>query len=641
MTTQASGLAAYILRIGAATDGSVPRAFGNLNREARESRRRVAELDEQQRELTRQLRRTSRGTEEYRRLEAQIREARDEARGLTQALDAQRQRWTALGTAARRFRNVAGVSIGGLAGIATGAAIGIDRFGESLARANTVALQLDFPIEDLQRIERLSRIQGFDFDPQDLIEFNTRLGEIRDGLQRGEPALQGTVNAFEALGLDIRTVSVRDLPLIIRRLRELETLAERQFFADELFSGTGAETYVLALTTATDDLYESVQRSSVASREQAEALIRSRQQITFARDAAAGLTREFLSALAPAITSAAEAAAPLTTGLAQFVSENQGLVQGAGATVAAIGGLATAIWGVNAALAAYRALQGPAGWAILGASAALLAAGAITVGVFIRRGQAEQERRSRLEDIAARDRNAMLGQAVDRASAAGTEAGAYAGVTDALAPQAEPAAPSPADNARLAAIAARNTGDLTAAIAAAEQRVQDVRIEGFGRPFGGGDLDRAQQRVDDRIALLEAVLADTSASEAERAGALRNLNTDSSIFRGEGLYAARDRLARIRRQAFNRGAAFPNLAQQALALEADASYQPYIGPDPPNVAPGATPPQLPPPVRAPVATPPRVVNNNSYTFNSVADPAGIAAQLASLDASRSNAVGNQ
>ena len=101
--------------------------------------------------------------------------------------------------------------------------------GESLARMATVAQQTAIPIETLQRWERLSRLQGFDFDPQDVLEVGTRLGEIRDGAIRGERALEGTTQALEALGFDARTIAVRDIPQILDALRRLDDPQLRQF----------------------------------------------------------------------------------------------------------------------------------------------------------------------------------------------------------------------------------------------------------------------------------------------------------------------------------------------------------------------------------------------------------------------------
>ena len=75
------------------------------------------QLDQTSEQLTRQLRQTQKGTDEYRRLEQQLRDVRREARGVTDELGQHSARYEQLGRTARRFGRVATGVFGGLSGL--------------------------------------------------------------------------------------------------------------------------------------------------------------------------------------------------------------------------------------------------------------------------------------------------------------------------------------------------------------------------------------------------------------------------------------------------------------------------------------------------------------------------------------------
>ena len=588
------GLSQYILRIGASSDASIPRVFGALDRRVRDARRRLMQLDQTSEQLTRQLRQTQKGTDEYRRLEQQLRDVRREARGVTDELGQHSARYEQLSRTARRFGRVATGVFGGLSGLYVGATLGIDRMGESLARMATVAQQTAIPIETLQRWERLSRLQGFDFDPQDVLEVGTRLGEIRDGAIRGERALEGTTQALEALGFDARTIAVRDIPQILDALRRLDDPQLRQFYADDIFSGTGAENYVLSYVTANEDLIRAVDRSTVANDAQAQSIIDARQQILLAQDSAKSMARELLTALAPSIESVTDTMGQLTAGVAGFIRDNPGVVSAVRVAVPALGGLAVAVWGVNLALAAYRALQGPAGWAILGASAALLAAGGIGVAALISRANAQERDRRIRDETIRRAEAAALGQSagieVGRGARGGTEAGAYAGIRDALAPEPEtPTTPGDEEVRRLDERQRTLDQDFL--------RREEARVE---RSLPG-DIRQRIGNLTSRIASDEELLTDRHLLESGRRAAERRLR---------GNRAEREALLDQITDAY-RGSVVPNLERQLRDLGEDPAFRPALG-----FGSGL---DFAPPREASPRT--SVQNNYSVQFGSVADPA--------------------
>ena len=228
--------------------------------------------------------------------------------------------------------------------------------------------------------------------------------------------------------------------------------------------------------------------------------------------------------------------------------------------VPALGGLAVAVWGVNLALAAYRALQGPAGWAILGASAALLAAGGIGVAALISRANAQERDRRIRDETIRRAEAAALGQSagieVGRGARGGTEAGAYAGIRDALAPEPEtPTTPGDEEVRRLDERQRTLDQDFL--------RREEARVE---RSLPG-DIRQRIGNLTSRIASDEELLTDRHLLESGRRAAERRLRENR---------AEREALLDQITDAY-RGSVVPNLERQLRDLGEDPAFRPALG----------------------------------------------------------------
>ena len=503
MTTAARGLQAYVLRIGAATDNSVNQAFGRLNRQANALREDIRRLDNQADELTATLRQTRRGTQAYEDLENQIEATRRESRRLTQQLDDQNQRWDRFRQAGRRAGTVAAASIGAVAAVGGGVLATLDRMAEGQLRFARISEQLNIPLRRLQETQFILNAQAVDFDPDEYLELANRLGEA----QR-EFAQTGNINEFgEALqtaGFDLATFTTAQIPDLLDALVALrqENVQVGQSLSDIIFGGPVAEQVIVALASASDELRDAAANANFTTERQIQTLAESRRVMQTARAEVSALGVELATSLAPSILTAVEAAGPIIRGFAEFAANNRGLVASIPAVVVALGGLASAIWLVNAANAARLALQGPTGWVVLGAAAGLLAAGGLAAAGYISAGNRRQEERERV-DNAARQYQARLTAASVGINA---EEGSYRGTLRAGRELNAPTGPAPL-NLPAGEINRRRSEVQTQAASLTEQLIR----------LGLGP---------DVVAAAEQDIADAEAEEANVQSMINDLNRD-------------------------------------------------------------------------------------------------------------------
>ena len=565
MVTRAFGSVrqSYTLAIGAAQDSSLPRVFGRVDRQVQATRDRVDELRASQRRLQSELRGVRKGTEAYERLQTEIRQTRDEADRLTDELGRQESAWRDLGRSTNRWRNLTLGAFGAVTGVFAGGAVAIQRMGDEFARVNFVAQRTRLPVEEIQRFQIAARGLGGDLDAIDLLEFDVRLGEIRDGLLRGEPALQGTKNAFEALGLDVRTVSARDIPLLIERLRALPP-ALAQFYSDEIFSGTAAEQFIAPLLTASDEYIERVRQTSVLSQEQGDRILEARGAMAQMRQETAVLTASLATGLTPAITGIVDAIGPAVQGFGQFASQNPEVVQAGLALVGILGSVTAALWALNAARAAALALSGPVGWGILGAAAGLLVAGGITAAVLTSRsGRQQRLEESRRAGLAREEAERQADQ-VSQATRLGAFEGVFEASDIAASRNADalrniiPSCPDAAiqrDIAETAAMAAGRTVTSIPGLIDDESALSPATIERLNR-YGPGIADDYGRPTGQLAGEL------TARARAELEAETRNIGREQSRLQGVADRSV-DKIAEVQRQIDHNLRALANLQDRS------------------------------------------------------------------------------
>ena len=372
----------YALRLTGETDPSLPRAFGSVSREIEDTNRRISETRAEQEKLNRELRGARRGTEEYDRLQGEVERARGEMSRLTGALDRQQESWTTLNRRSTQFRNATLAGIGVLGAAAGGLLLQVDRLGESSAQILAIANSTGLAVEEVQRLQRVVGLTGFDLDIGDFNEISIRLGEIR---QEAEDT--NASKALEAIGLSARTVSTRDLPEIIRKLQEVDDVQRRAFLADEILGGTFAERVIPALDIPQEQL-DRLNRVPTLTREQAEQFRNAKVELEAFKQQFGQTAATVGSAFLPQITAALMAVEPLVAGFAAFAQDNPGVLVAIAAIGAATVTLTGILWAANAARAVGAALTPGVGWAAL-AAAAVIGGGVAALGASaVSRGRA-------------------------------------------------------------------------------------------------------------------------------------------------------------------------------------------------------------------------------------------------------------
>ena len=372
----------YALRLTGETDPSLPRAFGSVSREIDDTNRRIVEARAQQERLTRELRGVRRGTEEYDRLQGEVERARGEMSRLTGVLNAQQESWTTLNRRSTQFRNATLAGLGVLGAGVGGLILQVDRLGESSAQLLSIANSTGLAVEEVQRLQRVVGLSGFDLDIGDFTELSIRLGEIRQEAEDTNAA-----KALDALGLTARTVATRDLPEIVRKLQEVEDVQRRAFLADEILGGPLAERLIPALDIPQEQL-DRLERVPVLSREQAEQFRDARVELQAFKAQFAQTGATVGSAFLPQLTSALEAVEPLVAGFSEFARENPQVLTAIAAIGAATVTLTGIIWAAVAARATLAALTPGVGWAAL-AAAAVIGGGVAGLGAAaVSRGRA-------------------------------------------------------------------------------------------------------------------------------------------------------------------------------------------------------------------------------------------------------------
>ena len=432
MVTQAVGGAAtrsISVVLSARDDGSVGRVFGRVSRELQGTADQLSEVRSEQRQLTRELRGVERGSDAYRDLERRIEDAKREAQRLTSEMEEQQRQWGRLTGRADQFGQVARASMAGVAVAAGALILTVNQVGERMTQALAITDETGLAIEDIQRLQNALQAVGRDLDANDLQEFAVRIGDAQQQMTEG---VGPVFEALTRLGLPIRELGAKDLPLVIERLQQIPDAATRAFEADEILGGQLAESlrFYWALP---DDVREGLEEVRVLTRAEAEELARAGAAAKAAGQELQQLGVAAVAGLLPALEGILEVVQPIVRGLGEFASANPALVQSLAALGSAVAGITTVLWAFNAAKAAALALSGPQGWAILGAAAGLLAVGGIAYG--IGRGAA-REREAEAQEQARQDRLSELFQPQGAAAAAtrsGAAAGTRQGILDAAA----------------------------------------------------------------------------------------------------------------------------------------------------------------------------------------------------------------
>lgn len=355
-----------------------------------------AELTQNRDAMLAQLRTLDRGSREYDQLRRAIGRADRQLEELNQSI---REQNSLTSTLVRNMRGAQGAAaaFAGALGVGAGVAA-LDRLGESATRTLAVVDSLGLPPEFVQQIERMAQFVGRDLDFGDFNEFSIRVGELQNQLSRGEldgGSLQRFQEALGPLGLDLRTLSTRDLPTLLEGIRTLPR--EVQAFAlDEILGGQFAEV-VRQIDTLPPEIRDRFQQSTVSTREQLEAARELRAEMSVLRGELGIAALTLGTELVPVLTSGLELTTALVVGVRDLAETSPHLV-------IAIGGLsaALAIFAARAKIAAVSqaallALSGPAGLATLAAGAAV----AVGAGIAINRGLSIQSQRAEEEAQAA------------------------------------------------------------------------------------------------------------------------------------------------------------------------------------------------------------------------------------------------
>lgn len=351
----------------------------------------------------------------------------DDARGADRQIDN-------IGDSLQRLGPIA-AGVAGAAGVG-GLFLAIDEFGSAATRVQTISDSLGIPVEFVQQIERLGNFIERDLDFGDYNEFGIRVGEIQNQIARGElegGAFQRFQEALAPLGLDIRTIGTRDLPVLLDGIRTLPE--ELQAFAlDEILGGQLAEA-IRQIDALPPELRQRFEQSTVATEEQLIAARNLRAEMAFLRAEAGAVGIALLTDLVDPMTDVVELGQAFAIGFRDIREESPLLVAAIGAISAALVIYSTRAKIAAISQAALLALSGPAGIATLAAGAVALGAAGIAInrGLSIQQQRAEEEAQA---SIAADQISTATGEAVLQGSAmafragSGTIADAVEGVRD-------------------------------------------------------------------------------------------------------------------------------------------------------------------------------------------------------------------
>ena len=590
MATQAIGAAAQrsiSLTLSARDDGSLTRVFGRVSRELQQTSDRLSEVRARQRSLREELRQTERGTDAYRALEEQIRQAGDEVKDLTREVDEQQRQWGRLTGRAERYGNLARTSVAAVGAAAGALLLTVTQVGEKMTQALTITDETGLAIEEIQRIQNALGAVGRTLDGNDLQEFATRLGDARQQM------IEGTGPVYEALeriGLRADQLTARDLPLVISVLQAIPDAATRAFEADEILGGQLSESlrFYWALP---EDVRRGLEDVSVLTRAQAEEMVRAG---AAARQAGGEIRQLGVAAagtLVPALDGALEVLTPIVRQIGAFTSANPALVQSLAALGVAIATITTLLWGLNAAKAAALALAGPRGWLILGGAAGLLAAGGIAGSVGA--GAAREQAAGR---DAIRELERRYGQAAQESQMVavrrGAETGVRRGINDASASVRQRQLSGILPGVAAGTTAAGTGEDMTAGPGerATEPRSPYVRatdVSGARRAISVAaaeaydqlpdNIDRRIQRLESNLERYQKEFEDPDTNQTRLATLSRTLAATE---------AELTNLREQRARAFG-DSRFPDLSLQAKAVATDPSYVPLIPrPTNPNLGAG-------------------------------------------------------
>ena len=576
MVTQAVGGAAtrsISVVLSARDDGTVGRVFGRVGRELQGTADQLTEVRARQRELTRELRGVERGSVAYRELEQQIEDAKREAKRLTDEIEEQQRQWGRLTGRADRYGQTARASLAAV-GVAAGALIfTVNEMGERMGQALAITGETGLAIEEVQRLQNALSLVGRDLDANDLQEFAVRIGDAQQQMTEG---VGPVFEALTRLGLPIRDLGAKDLPLVLERLQQIPDAATRAFEADEILGGQLAESFRFYWALP-DDVRAQMEDASVLTERQAEELLR-------AAAAAKTMGTELryvgvtaAAALQPALEGMLDVLTPIVQAVGDFAAANPFLVQSLAALGAGIATITTILWAYNAAKAAALALSGPQGWLILGVAAGLLSAGGIAFAV----GR-QRQREQTAGDAAIQRLEAQYGAAAQQQQMAAVRTGSEAGVREGIARASQqvsqrqlsgilpgvspgtPAAAAAADEAKAAVAAA--VSDVIKAEDAGLARQQVLASEARVRRSLPSGIDRHIDRLDRDIARLQAEFEDPTTNAARLAVVTATL---------EARQERRDELAARRAGAYA-ASAIPNLEDQAAAVRGSPDYVPFL-----------------------------------------------------------------
>ena len=370
----------YAVKLAGVVDPSLGQTVGRTNREIASTEAQIRDTREEQERLQRELRQTAQGTQAYDQLESQIRETRQETDRLTDELGRQQQAFDQINRRREQFGRIARTGALAIAGATAGLILYAENAGRSAQRLLDLERQTGITTDQLQRLQQQTKATGQELNPDQLLQFSRRLGQIQqesilaaDGVKNlgasGESLLPASL-ALRTLGLDATQVSTQDLPLIIERLGQIEDISLRTALANDLL-GRQLGASALSITELSEEARASIDQQLISSHEQLEAYAATRIEIQKFKNDLGEVTAAIGQAFLPALRAGFDALAPFVQAFATFAEANPQVLIAIAATGAAVVGITGAIWALNTALAVRAALSGPAGWAALGAAAAV------------------------------------------------------------------------------------------------------------------------------------------------------------------------------------------------------------------------------------------------------------------------------
>ena len=376
-------VASYALQLGGEVLPTVPRAFGLVSREIKDTQAQLNALITHQNTLDKEFANVQKGTQAYDLLEKEVKDARMEAGELNKTLKSQTDEWSKVTERTQKWRNLTLAGIGVITAAVAGLILQINHLGGEFGNQLFVLDQIGIEFEEFHRYRILAKAVGQDLPVERFREFQLVIQNIQEGWRRTQEdaARTGAVidardyfatgasRALRELHLDIQGLTSNDLPLIVDRLNDIPDALRRWQLANEIAPGILPQ--LLQIEEAYKRTGASIRDVNVPTREQAEEFEKAKIELTYMREELNQTSVIMGATFVPAITAGLEVIQPMVGAFGDLVQQHpQVLAVLAGVGVGVVGLVGT-IWALNAALAVKQALSGPAGWASLGVAAAL------------------------------------------------------------------------------------------------------------------------------------------------------------------------------------------------------------------------------------------------------------------------------